>query len=29
VVRVELEAHKAADWMVAHIGEKRTALGLG
>lgn len=29
VVRVELEAKKAADWMVAHIAEKRAALGLG
>ena len=28
VVHVELEAQKAADWMVAHIGEKRRALGL-
>lgn len=28
VVHVELEARKAADWMVAHIGEKRAALGL-
>ncbi len=28
VVRVELEAKNAADWMVAHIGEKRAALGL-
>jgi carbon-monoxide dehydrogenase catalytic subunit len=28
VVRVELEARKAADWMVGHIAEKRAALGL-
>lgn len=28
VVRVELEPKAAADWMVAHIAEKRTALGL-
>jgi carbon-monoxide dehydrogenase catalytic subunit len=28
VVRVELEAKGAADWMIAHIGEKRAALGL-
>lgn len=28
VVRVELEPKVAADWMVAHIGEKRAALGI-
>ncbi|MBI4986999.1 MAG: anaerobic carbon-monoxide dehydrogenase catalytic subunit [Rhodocyclales bacterium] len=28
IVHVELEAQKAADWMVAHIAEKRAGLGL-
>ncbi|EQD48921.1 hypothetical protein B1A_13878 [mine drainage metagenome] len=28
VVRVELEAKGAADWMIAHIAEKRSGLGL-
>lgn len=28
VAHVELDAQKAADWMVAHITEKRTGLGL-
>ncbi len=28
VVRVELKPREAAEWMIAHIGEKRAALGL-